>query len=79
MDETDIPARPWRDARLEPGGAADRSRRRHARPNKPAGFDARPLFSVLEGLAESFSGGVPWVALTAEQRDTVTWVLRQLA
>ncbi len=41
--------------------------------------EARPLFSVLEGLAESFSGGVPWVALTAEARDTVTWVLRQLA
>ena len=38
-----------------------------------------PLFSVLERLAESFSGGVPWVALTAEERDTVTWVLRQLA
>lgn len=38
-----------------------------------------PVRDVLDGLAESFSGGNPWVALTDRERRAVESLLARLA
>jgi hypothetical protein len=38
-----------------------------------------PIREVLDGIAESFSGGNPWVALTDRERRAVERVLARLA
>lgn len=38
-----------------------------------------PIRDVMTGLAESFSGGVPWVALSEAERAAVEKLLAQLA
>lgn len=40
--------------------------------------DARHVFNVLEGLAEGWSGGVPWVALSPAERPAVDRCLKAL-
>lgn len=37
-----------------------------------------PVKDVLDGLAEAFSGGNPWVALTDQEREVIEKVLARL-
>jgi hypothetical protein len=41
--------------------------------------DIAPIRDVLDGLAESYSGGNPWVALIDRERRAVERVLARLA
>lgn len=40
--------------------------------------DLAAVRRVLDGLAESVSGGVPWVALTSDERSAATRLIEQL-
>lgn len=43
-----------------------------------ADTDVASLFGVLQGLSESFAGGVPWSALSGDERAVVSRCLRSL-
>lgn len=43
----------------------------------PAG-DVEPLRAVIDGLAESYSGGTPWTTLRRDERDAVERLLAQM-
>jgi hypothetical protein len=40
--------------------------------------EVAPMKDVLEGLAESISGGVPWTGLTAPEREATTRIASRL-
>lgn len=40
--------------------------------------DVRPIRDVLDGLAESITGGTPWVALSQEERAAVNGLLARI-
>ena len=41
--------------------------------------DVEPIRNVLDGLAESFSGGVPWVAVTPAERQALERLISRLS
>jgi hypothetical protein len=40
--------------------------------------DVARIKDVLDGLGESISGGVPWIAVTDEEREAVNRLVKQL-
>lgn len=41
--------------------------------------EVKPIRDVLDGLAESISGGVPWTAVTTAEREAIERLLSRLA
>jgi hypothetical protein len=40
--------------------------------------DVKPIRDVLDGLGESIAGGVPWVAMTDQEREAVERLISRL-
>jgi hypothetical protein len=53
-------------------------RRQHVTTLTIRAHNLEPFRTVLDGLAEGFSGGVPWVPLSERERTAVKEVLAEL-